>query len=100
MLLFIYLYIYIVVCNSKKELKMIKKIGLLFLITILMACSGDDDGSCSGASSVSASAISDFQSANTEANCLVVKTALENQRDVCGNLSSSLTDTLSELSCN
>jgi len=77
-----------------------KKIGLLFAFTILFSCSGDDDSSCSGASAASATALTNFTNDNSDANCLALKTALENQRDVCGSLPSTLAGTLADLSCN
>jgi len=77
-----------------------KKLALIVLFAITASCSGDDDSSCSSAASASATAISNFQANNSDANCLAAKAALENQRDVCGSLSSSLAGTLASLSCN
>ena len=78
-----------------------KKIGTLVLILSmsLLSCSGDDDSSCTGAMSRVTSALGAFSQNNTHANCLELKAALENQKDVCGTLSQELAEKLASLNC-
>ncbi|MFD0963336.1 hypothetical protein [Pseudofulvibacter geojedonensis] len=76
-----------------------KIIVLLAIVFTAFSCSGDDDSTCTGAISAAASALTDFNANQTNDNCLALKSALENQRDVCGSLSESLTNTLAGLEC-
>ncbi len=64
-----------------------------------LACSGDDDSTCTGAIAAAASALTDFNASPTNENCLALKSALENQRDVCGSLPESLASILAGLEC-
>lgn len=64
------------------------------------SCSGDDDSNCVGATSAAVDALTAFTAdENSNENCLALKAALENQRDVCGSLSQVLTDKLASLDC-
>lgn len=74
-------------------------IAMLSIVVLLGSCSGDDDSSCIGAAARVETALEDFATSNTDQNCLELKAALENQRDVCGSLSSTLTTTLADLNC-
>ena len=88
----------IVVCNNKKS-KMMKKIILFLVVATFISCNSDDESNCIGAQSASTQALSAFTSDNSDANCLALEAALENQQAVCGSLSASLANTLAGLSC-
>ena len=76
-----------------------RKIVFMTAMLLFLSCSGDDDSTCVGAASAATQALTNFSASQTDENCLALKAALENQRDVCGSLSASLTTTLAELEC-